>query len=302
MAEQYRLWKRNVNMQIELRFHHLSYRGLSTRAIIVYSLIELVVLIALVLGYVYRGELGFGPPQVELKEVYQPKQDGVVFDHSVFDSLLKKYVSADGLVDYVGLKGQESDLDGYMSALGSASFDELGRNEKLALLINAYNAFTLRLILDHYPLKSIKDIAKKDRWEAVRWDIAGHLYSLNQIEHEEIRPKFDEPRIHFALVCAAVSCPKLRNEAYTGAKLEEQLEDQAKYAMMHAKWFSFDREKRIARLTMLLKWYGSDFDQSKYGSALGFAAHYVGDFKKARDDGKLIEIEWIKYDWALNSQ
>ena len=121
----------------------------------------------------------------------------------------------------------------------TAPIDELGRDERLALLINAYNAFTLRLILDHYPVASITDIPADQRWDAVRWRLAGETYSLNQIEHELVRPNFREPRIHFALVCAAVGCPPLRTEAYTGELLEEQLEGQTRYSHAHDRWLRY---------------------------------------------------------------
>jgi hypothetical protein len=96
----------------------------------------------------------------------------------------------------------------------------MGRNEKLALLINAYNAFTLKLIVERLPVQSILDIPAAERWDAVRWKVGGQVWSLKQIEHEQIRPKFTEPRVHFALVCAAVGCPPLRNEAYDASRLD----------------------------------------------------------------------------------
>lgn len=106
------------------------------------------------------------------------------------------------------------------------------------MLINAY---TIQLILDHYPLASIQDIPGDQRWDAVRWRVGPHTWSLNQIDHEQIRPKCAEPRIHFALVCAAVGCPPLRNEAYTAARLEEQLAGQSAYVHSHPRWFALLR-------------------------------------------------------------
>lgn len=290
---------------------HFTPRGLiSRRVIIISSIIETIILLSIILFFVFKSELGqlleqmYGPPQVALLETYQAKPDGPVFDHWAFDALLKKYVTPDGLVNYKALAGESSTLDEYIESLATAPFDELGRNEKLALLINAYNAFTLRLILDYDPIDSIKAIPAGERWEAVRWTIADKKYSLSEIEHQQIRPKFNEPRIHFALVCAAVSCPKLRSEAYVGNRLEKQLDDQAKYAFSHSKWFAFDPLTHTARLTMLLNpaWYGSDFDQSKAGSALKFAAQYAPRLKQALDEGADITIEWIDYDWSLNSR
>ncbi len=240
----------------------------------------------------------FGPAPVTLKEVYEAKPDGPSFDHSGYDGLVKAHVDEDGWVDYEGIRSESPKLDEYIESIAQADFGALGRDEKLALLINAYNAFTIRLILDYYPVESIKDIPSK-RWEDKRWTIGGTTYTLNQIEHEQIRPKFKEPRIHFALVCAAIGCPILRNEAYTGERVEEQLEDQARYVHTHDRWFQFDREKGVVRLTKLYDWYGGDFAQVA-GSALQYAARYAPKLEKALESARPPRIEWLDYDWTLN--
>ena len=160
----------------------------------------------------------FGPPPVTMKETHQSAPDGPKMDHSAFDALLADYVDDGGLVDYEGLGGQADELNAYLDFLGQAPFAELDRDEKLALLINAYNAFTLRLMLDHPKVQSIQDIPAEQQWDDVRWNVAGETHSLKQIEHELIRPNFIEPRIHWAVVCAAIGCPPLRNEAYTAEK------------------------------------------------------------------------------------
>lgn len=148
--------------------------------------------------------------------------------------------------------------------VGDADFEALGRDEKLAFLINAYNAFTLRLILDHRPLASIRDIPSSERWDAVRWVLAGRTVSLNQIEHELIRPNFAEPRIHFALVCAAVGCPPLRTEAYTGAELEEQLTDQSRYVHTHPRWFNYEDGAEEIGLTAQNQLVAADGEVIRY--------------------------------------
>ncbi len=269
-----------------------------------------------------------GPPAVTLAEVYDdPAPDEAeVFDHGVFDALLSKHVDADGWVDYKALADDPVSLDAYIASLAEAPFDRFGRDEKLAYLINAYNAFTLRLILDYYPVKSIKDIPSAKRWDAVRWALpagvdggagdeagdeaggqagdqaggqAGGLYSLNQIEHKLIRPKFKEPRVHFALVCAAYSCPKLRNEAYTGDRIEEQLRDQMAYAHSHGRWFRFDQAKTTVYLTPLYKWYGGDFE-AVADSVLDYVAGQAPAVRKAIDSGSEPKVRWLDYDWKLN--
>lgn len=244
----------------------------------------------------------FGPPQVTLQEAYQAKPDGPIVDHSVFDALLRKHVAPGGWVDYAGLAQSAAQLDAYLAAVKAAPLAKLGRNERLALLINAYNAFTLKLILEHWDggrLASIKDIPADQRWDAVRWNVGGPVWSLNQIEQEQIRPKFREPRIHFALVCAAIGCPPLRAEAYTGARLEAQLSDQAEYMHTHDRWFRYEPGDTKIGLTKLYDWYGDDFKQVA-GSVLEYVAQHATPLKESLDAGKRPEINWLDYDWRLN--
>jgi hypothetical protein len=271
----------------------------------------------------------FGPPRVELKEAYgaagaESNASEASFDHSALDALLRQYVDADGWVDYAGLQADQARLDAYLAAVADAPFDALGRDEKLALLINAYNAFTLKLIVEHLPKKgsgtvvrstlravpatvpapflpigSIMDIPAAERWDAERWNVGGNVWSLNQIEHEQIRPKFVEPRIHFALVCAAVGCPPLRNEAYDPSCLDEQLAAQSEYVHRHATWFHFDSRSNVLRLTRLYDWYGDDFVQVA-GSTAAFAARYSPELKQALEGDVPPKIEWLPYDWKLN--
>ncbi len=243
----------------------------------------------------------FGPAPVTLQEAYQPQSDGPTFDHSAFDAVLRKHVDVAGWIDYEGLGSEAASLDIYIASLGNAPFADLGRDEKLALLINAYNAFTLRLILDHYPIKSIKDIPSANRWDAKRWRLGSVTLSLNQIEHEQIRPKFAEPRIHFALVCAAIGCPKLRNEAYQADRIEAQLEDQTRYMHSHDRWFRYQSGAKEVHLTKLYDWYDSDFGQVA-DSVLAFAARYSPSLAAALGEDKKPGIQWLDYDWTLNDR
>ena len=245
-----------------------------------------------------------GPPAVEMKESYATIPDGPSVDHSAFDELLKKHVDADGWVDYEGFKTDSDTLDQYIKSLGEAPIKELGRNHRLATLINAYNAFTIKLILDHQPLNSINDIPPEHRWDALRWKLGDEMYSLSQIEHERIRPHFKEPRIHFAVVCAAVGCPPLRNEAYAFDRLEEQLEEQAQYVHDHKTWFQFTGgEEAKVKLTRLYKWYGGDFKQAAK-TELKYAAQYSKELKSylSNEDNAKPAQEWLEYDWSLNSK
>jgi hypothetical protein len=244
----------------------------------------------------------FGPPRVEAQEVYAENEAGPAFDHGDFTALLAEHVDEAGWVDYAALLDGAGRLDRYLDSLAEAPFDRLGRDDKLALLINAYNAFTLRLVLDHWnggELRSIRDIPADRRWKDRRWQVGGHTWDLDQIEHQEIRPKFREPRVHFALVCAAVSCPPLRREAYEAGRLDEQLDDQTRYVHRHGSWFRFDEERGVVHLTSLYDWFRGDFEQAA-GSVLEFAGRYSDELRKALDAGEKPETEWIDYDWSLN--
>ncbi|MBI2923874.1 MAG: VTT domain-containing protein [Planctomycetes bacterium] len=262
-------------------------------------------ILAGVTGYAYahRAEIKglFGPPSVTLAETYAEKTGGPTVDHSAFDALLRKHVSKDGMVDYGGMKADGAALDAYIASLAKVPIDDLGRSQRLALLINGYNAFTVRLILDYYPIASIKDIPADKRWDDRRWTVGGNVWSLNQIEHEQIRPHFREPRVHFALVCAAIGCPPLRDEAYGADRLEKQLEAQAVYVHARDLWFHFDAGTDVLKLTSLYNWYSGDFDQVA-GSATKYAAKWSPALKAALEAGGRPKVEFLKYDWSLNDK
>jgi uncharacterized membrane protein YdjX (TVP38/TMEM64 family) len=241
------------------------------------------------------GALSLGPPQPQMTESYERRPDGPRFDHSAFDRLVKAHVDPDGWIDYPGLAADQAALDAYLGAVAAAPFEALGRDEKLALLINAYNAATIKLILDYWPLDSIRDIPARRRWRDERWVVGGRTLSLDQIEHEQIRPHFIEPRIHFALVCAAGGCPPLRPEAFTGDRLEEQLEEQTRYVHSQATWLRWEPARGTLHLTPLYDWYGGDFEQVA-GSVEAYVARYVPGL--AEHDR--VRIRWLDYDWAIN--
>ncbi len=227
-------------------------------------------------------------------------QQGV--SHESFDALLTKYVDDKGLVDYKGLKAERKELKSYLRLLeNNAPQDNWSENQKLAYWINAYNAYTIDLILEHYPVSSIKDIGSKIQipfvntpWDIKFINIGGEGYDLNNIEHGIIREEFDEPRIHFALVCAAISCPKLQNNAYLPETLDMQLTKAAKEFLADADKNEFKNEKS-ASLSKLFNWYGGDFNNK--GTLIDYINQYAPIIlnKNAR-------ISWQEYDWTLNEQ
>ena len=242
-----------------------------------------------------------GPPAVTMTEKYEPDPAPPAFDHALLNDVAQKVVDDHGRVDYKRLKADPETLNRYLDKLAQADYEALGRNEKLALLINAYNAFVLKLVIEHYPIDSIRDIPGGELWTDKRWQIGRYIWSLDDIEHRRIRTNFKEPRIHFALICAANGCPKLRREAYAADRLDEQLHDQAVYTHSHESWYQFKPDRNVVHLTPLYRWYTGDFRQTA-GSVLDFVANYDPDLKQALEAGKTPSVNWLDFDWKLNVQ
>jgi hypothetical protein len=246
----------------------------------------------------------FGPPAVTMTEAYEANPDGPEFDHAAWNNILSKHVDDAGFVDYAAIKRNPEPLEQYIAAIDQAPFKQMGRDEKLALLINAYNAFTIQLILDNYQTAKNAENgirAIDDPWTGRTWSVGENEWTLDEIEHEVIRPNFKEPRIHWALVCAAYSCPPLRNEAYTAENLEQQLTAQAKYVHNHPRWYRYDASNHTVHLTAIYDWYAGDFEQTS-GSVLKAVGQHAPAVKRALDNGNPPRIEWIKYKWNLNDK
>ncbi len=226
------------------------------------------------------------------------KERGV--DNSLFDALLKSHVKS-GRVDYKGFKNDENKLDQYLEILEHTNVNKLSRNDRFAFYINAYNAWTIKLILTGYPgITSIKELA---RWPNTPWKkkicrINGEVISLDDIEHKILRPAFEDPRVHFAINCASISCPPLRPEPYTGTILEQQLDDAAQSFINNPEQNFLDGKKLYA--SRIFKWFSNDFKNDIVGF---FITHAQGNFKKelAREKDK-IKIKYLKYDWSLNGE
>jgi hypothetical protein len=210
--------------------------------------------------------------------------------HDLWDELLQNHVSDLGKVDYEGFKTDHKKLLGYIRVLQIAKekYTLPTKQDSLAFWINAYNALTIDLILRHYPVKSIKDI--KEPWDQRLWQFGNELLNLSDIEHKLLRP-MNEPRIHFAIVCASVSCPKLQNEAFRASTLEEQLTKATKAFLADTSKNELSENK--IRISKIFKWFKTDFEQN--GSLI--------DFINAYSDIKILESakkSYKDYNWDLN--
>lgn len=222
-------------------------------------------------------------------------------DHGAFNEVLVRHVR-DGLVDYAELKATRGPLDGYLDDMGAVPeqvFRQWGEDVQLAFLINLYNAATLQLIIDHYPVKSIKSIGSffKGPWSQEVVTLFGKQITLDTLEHEIIRKDYDEPRIHFVLVCAAMGCPPLRAEAYRGATLDEQLDAQTRVFLNDAAKNRVDHEQKTLHLSPIFKWYGDDF-RTETTTLQDFVAPYMDGATAITD----YDIAFTDYDWSLNDQ
>ncbi len=233
---------------------------------------------------------------VDLKSL--ERQNTTVIEHQIWSGLVAQHVQASGKVDYNGFRKDNERLSEYLELLSN---NPPGKNwsqtEQLAYWINAYNAFTVKLILDHYPLKSIRDIGRglpmvNSPWDIKFFSIGNVSFDLNTIEHEILRKRFNEPRIHFAINCASVSCPKLRNEAFTAEKLIDQLEDQARQ-------FINNPEKNVIesariKVSKIFDWFKSDFTKTQS------LMTYLQEYTEMDLSGNTTKVDYMDYNWNLN--
>jgi len=252
------------------------------------------------------------------------------FSYDSYAEVLRKHVGADSMVSYATLKNNPTELHRFVRALASVdpkTYEQWDEQTKIAFWINAYNALTLKAIIDNYPIKkgllsglvyppnSIRQIPGV--WDKIQFLVMGQRMTLNQIEHEKLRTEFNEPRIHVALVCAALGCPPLRNEPFIGGKLNEQLNDQTRHFLSRSSSpakFKIDHDAGKVYLSSIFKWFGDDFVKS-YAPVEGFGGHsdpqravlnFVSKYLSPEQvsflrSGKYT-IEYLKYDWSLNDR
>ena len=241
------------------------------------------------------------------------------FDHAypAWDALTKKHVkwlpdNKQSRADYAGFKTDHAEVKKVLdslSAVPKAEFDGWSKPQQMAFLINAYNAYTVELILTKYPdLKSIKDLGSfvQSPWKKKFFKLLGEERTLDWIEHEQLRPNYADPRVHTAVNCASIGCPALRNEAFTATKLDAQMED----GMLR---FMGDRTRNRVKsgaleVSMIFKWFREDFEKGQRGFNqvedvfAKYAAQLTDDAgEQARLKAKALTVNHLDYDWSLNA-
>lgn len=223
-----------------------------------------------------------------------------VVDHGLFQQFLDGAV-VDGEVDYSALKKRTALLEKYLDSLAAIDSNGLERQEQFAFFINAYNGWTIKLILDNYPgVRSIKELGTlfKSPWKKKICRIDGSLVSLDHIEHEILRPRFQDPRVHFAVNCASKGCPPLKSTPYTSSKLNQQLNESTVR-------FVNDRQKNYLKnntlyVSSIFKWFSKDFNDDILSFFLKYGDSELTALLKEKKDR--IKIDYLDYDWSLNGK
>jgi len=231
-------------------------------------------------------------PTKEVPKQPEKEQEQTTISHDSWDKLLQKHVNNRGNVNYAGFKADMAQLQSYLDKLSAnAPQKSWTRDEKLAYWINAYNAYTVKLIVDNYPLSSITDLHGGKPWD-VKWiKLGNQTYSLNNIENDIIRPRFKDARIHFAVNCAAASCPPLHNRAFTAEKLNSQLDQLSRSFINNSAYNTINSNK--VEISKIFDWYREDF-----GSSL---AGYLNKYSNTSINENAT-VNFKEYDWSLNNQ
>lgn len=225
--------------------------------------------------------------------------------HAAFDGILHGNVSPKG-VNYTALKQKAAPLDAYLKTLAEVSqsdFKSWSKDQQMAMLINLYNAATLKLVVDHYPVKSIKDIGSGSGgpWKQPVVGLFGKTQTLDYIENNLLRLNYGDPRIHFAINCASIGCPALRNEAFQASKLDKQLDEQAKQFLNDNSKNRVDAKANILYLSSIFDWFRGDFVK-KSGSVEKFISPFLSAADRNIIEQGGLKVKTTDYDWNLNKQ
>ncbi len=227
------------------------------------------------------------------------------FDHSAYDRILREYVDDKGLVDYIGI-GRDGRFADYMKSLESAKVEALSVDGQLAFWINAYNAVTIDRVIKTKPKKSVRETFLPGVWKSTKFFttpnhiVGGKRLSLDDIEHEILRKKFSDPRIHFTVVCASLGCPPLARTAYTEESVTAQLEEETRKYLNSERGVRIDHTKNTIYVSRIFDWFGEDFIE-KSGSILEFIRSYLKE-ENARFLDRQPKVDFLDYDWALNAK
>ncbi|WP_145416011.1 DUF547 domain-containing protein [Planctomycetes bacterium K23_9] len=263
---------------------------------------------SILIGLATNSRLDAGSP-IYVGQKTSTKVPIETIDHDSWNKLLATYVDLNGMVDYRAWKANVADraaLEQYLNTLSAANAAARApKSVKLAFWINAYNAVTVHGILREYPTSSIRNHTAKlfgyNIWKDLQLYVGGHPYSLETIEHKLLR-KMNEPRIHFAIVCASVGCPRLLNEAYVPAKLNEQLEANAKDFFSRKRNFQHDVSAGQFRLSEILDWFGEDFGDDQASQLKSIANWLPNPAAQNAAMHHSVRVVFIDYNWNLNSR
>lgn len=229
-------------------------------------------------------------------------------DLAQWNRLLATYYNPAHGFDYQALKARDAKtLQAIRQQLARVNVNALNTKQQLAHWINVYNVNTVATIVENYPVDSIRDIStdpiiRLNVFKKERVPVGNAKISLDAVENEKIRERFHDPRIHFAINCAAKSCPPIRTEAFTGERLDAQLDEQARAFLTgpHGVRFRKDDDTLVITVTKIMDWFGDDFDQWAGGKAAFIRRYMPADKQRLMDQAKEIEFDFDDYDWALN--
>jgi len=237
--------------------------------------------------------------------IFSGVQGAHPFDHTAFDVILKQYVDDKGLIDYNGI-AKDRRFPDYMKSLESAKVEELSPDGQLAFWINAYNAVTIDKVIKKKPKKSVRETFVPGVWTSTKFFttrehiVAGRRVSQDDIEHEILRKRFKDPRIHFAIVCASLGCPPLARIAYTEENVQTRLEEETRKYLNSERGIRIDHAENTIYLSKIFDWFGDDFVE-KSGSAIDFIKPYLRE-----EDAPFLDrrprVDFLDYNWALNAK
>ncbi|MCG9128340.1 DUF547 domain-containing protein [Candidatus Poribacteria bacterium] len=223
------------------------------------------------------------------------------FSHDKFNQVLGSHVN-NGRIDYAKLKDNPNIFDSYLDELAIVDPTMMSFNEQLTFWINAYNALIIKGVIDHYPTESVLKIKLfRGFFSRLKFHVAKNTYTLNQIEHDILRAEFVDPRIHFALVCASLSCPTIENTVFQPDIIEEQLDEVTEKFINNPKKVRIDRKNRTVYLSKIFKWYKEDFTEG-YDGVPDFLADYLPPEDAEFIVEKNIKFHYLNYDWSLNDK